>query len=252
MSIYGPNSSAEEREKILATPNDGTKKENVDSSSLRVLRELILNHGETIRQSCVVRDGSHAMTGDLDMGNRRVQNLGDPDGPTDAVTKQYVDSWLRDTSENLDIGGKRIGNVGIPVDDSDVATKRYVDRLKPIITVWAEESTGLNKGQHEWSFGNGAEGRDHSRSGYTMLAPGRITRMGLCSGTTTDDIEVKVTVNGEDTTYGVTRMRGARSGYNIFPTPLELRAGSVVNFVSRVTARLASSSIVTLLIELDI
>ena len=285
MSIYGPSGSAEvidltsyatkafveskvagvgdmnmrnHRVRNLASPadpHDAATKQYVDStSSVRGLRELVFNHGVTIRESSVLRDGSQAMTGSLNMGNQRIVHVADPSSEQDVATKAYVDSMLRDPAGNIDVGEKRVVRVGNPVSPHDAATKSYVDahRTKPVITVWAEETTGLNRGQYEWSFGNGSDGRDHQRSGYTMMAHGRIIRMGLCSGTTTEDLVVNVTVNGDDTSYGVRRERGAVSAYNIFPTPLEVRAGSVINFVSRVTARLAASSIVALLIELDL
>ena len=40
------------------------------------------------------KDGSHAMTGDLNMGNHKVENVIAPTNDSDASTKNYVDTQV--------------------------------------------------------------------------------------------------------------------------------------------------------------
>ena len=47
--------------------------------------------------SVVFIDGSHTMTGDLDMGNNKIISLEKPTNDTDAVNKRYVDSQISKT-----------------------------------------------------------------------------------------------------------------------------------------------------------
>ena len=49
---------------------------------------------------------------------------------------------------------------------------------KPVITIWAEEQGFLSKDAYEFGFGNGAHFKN---SGYTLLADGRVLRMGFVS-----------------------------------------------------------------------
>lgn len=127
----------------------------------------------------------------------------------------------------------------------------------PIITMCAEELGPIQMGRHEWSFGDSSAGNnDHRYSGYTMAAPGRIIRMSLSSATrlgqATGPVKVLITVNGEATEYGIIKPEGQLAGYVIFETPLEVRAGSVINFVSKSTNTSAGASNVALLIELSL
>lgn len=127
----------------------------------------------------------------------------------------------------------------------------------PVITIYAEEVGPIQAGKHEWSFGNSSAGNnDHRYCGYTMAAPGKILRMSLASanrsGHATGRIQVVITVNGEETPYGIIKPVNQRAGYTIFDTPLELIAGSVINFVSKSSNNTASASTVALLIELSI
>ena len=91
--------------------------------------------------------GSRAMTGNLDMGGKKVTGVGDPTlsfHSTDAVNSRSMAGTLRgfrlglnrsfvhlDGSEamtgNLDMGDHSIQKVGEPVNSDDVATKNYVD-----------------------------------------------------------------------------------------------------------------------------
>ncbi|CAH3020025.1 unnamed protein product, partial [Porites evermanni] len=95
------------------------------------------------------KDGSHAMTGDLDMGNNKIKNLIKPTEDSDAATKLYVDESKVDGSVFLKLDGTRkmtgsldmnnnpIGNLPLPsgdkqplttpTDHEDAANKKYVD-----------------------------------------------------------------------------------------------------------------------------
>jgi hypothetical protein len=71
------------------------------------------------------------MTGDLDMGNNQIENLGTPFAPADATTKTYVDTadaLKLDLSGgtmtgDIDMGGQMVNNLGTPVSSTDAATK---------------------------------------------------------------------------------------------------------------------------------
>ena len=92
-------------------------------------------------------DGTRPMTGNLDMGGKKITGAGDPTASfhsTDAVNFRSMVGTLRglriglnmsfvhlDGSEamtgNLDMGDHSIQKVGEPVNSDDVATKNYVD-----------------------------------------------------------------------------------------------------------------------------
>ena len=82
-----------------------------------------------------VQKTGDTMTGDLDMGNNQIENLGTPFGPADATTKTYVDTadaLKLDLSGgtmtgDIDMGGQMVNNLGTPVANDDAATKDYVD-----------------------------------------------------------------------------------------------------------------------------
>ena len=86
-----------------------------------------------------------------------------------------------------------------------------------------------------------------------MMAAGRVIRMGLsasceeCLGT------VRITVNGQvKIPYSVTKPEGQFTGIAQFSTPLELREGDRINFISSLGNAKVSCAIVSILIELDI
>lgn len=96
------------------------------------------------------KDGSVAMTGNINVGGFKVTNMADPTDAGDAANKSYVDTNLasqKSTIENeykqyvqentvspdkpiegsLDLNGNTIENVGTPVNGTDAANKDYVD-----------------------------------------------------------------------------------------------------------------------------
>jgi len=108
----------------------------------------------------------------------------------------------------------------------------------------------------EWSFGSGAEGRTHRHSGYTMMASGKILRMGLGATARNTAIHfeatVNVVVNGrEKDGYSVTLPRNRHSAARRFSTPLELFRNDRINFRSASGNPNVTSAVVSLLIQLD-
>ena len=104
----------------------------------------------------VFKDGTHVMTGDLNLNNNKIINITDPVSATDCATKLYVDtqvttlpiitvhanrtdllsddhtqylviSGTRSLSDNLDVGNYKVQNVAIPTLSTDVAQKDYAD-----------------------------------------------------------------------------------------------------------------------------
>ena len=134
-------------------------------------------------------------------------------------------------------------------------------RTKPVVTIWAEEKGALEEGFYDFSYGDGS--RTHY-SGYTMMCPGRVLRLGLSGGDLTTTTTVTLTVNrmarGSVTKearvlVGQTRPQGGavfQAAVKTFSPPLELAAGDVINFRSGKTATRAISTIVSALVELDL
>ena len=82
-----------------------------------------------------VQKSGDTMTGDLDMGNNQIENLGTPFAPADATTKGYVDAadaLKLDLSGGkmtgaLNMGSQGLTNLTTPSASTDAATKGYVD-----------------------------------------------------------------------------------------------------------------------------
>ena len=156
------------------------------------------------------------------------------------------------------MGGHKIKVLGNPTSPLDAVTKRYVDRRKPLITVWAERKHTAKR-TYEWSFGGNAS-VSNKGTGYTMLAPGRVLRMGLTAiqrgNNPSESYAVTIVVNGvEHNSYSVFTTTG-RAATVTFDTPLELLEGYIVNFKSNPSplgdTQALVSEVVTLLIELDL
>ena len=225
---------------------------------------------QELGDASVLRDGTQAMTGNLDMSGNRVMNVPyTPANTSDAANAAYViqgdldveqKTVLRDGTQamtgNLDMDDHFINNLTNPVNAQDAATKNYVDQRKPIISIHAEESEPIVVGEYQWSFGNGATGNGFATCGYVMMSSGRLLRMGLSSvtgsGATNNLSTVGIVVNGTvDNTFTVTKPLFQYSGTNTFITPKELSQGDVINFRSLDSNSLAQFSIVCALIELD-
>ena len=142
---------------------------------------------------------------------------------------------------------------------SEYAKTAYVNQRmseqRPIVTVWAEEKGNFERGAFEWSFGNGSDGRQHSLSGYTMMAPGRILRAGLATDLREKLLRVDITVNGR-TFDGlhIEKPIGTHSAVNVFgEQSKEVSQGDRINFkTTQRTDNKPGCGVVTLLIELEI
>ena len=85
------------------------------------------------------KDGSLAMTGNLNMGNQQIINLGaNIQNTYDVVNLGFCDiKYLQKVSNSdLDMGNHKIKDMAQPTDDNDAVNKYYVDhnflnRLKP-------------------------------------------------------------------------------------------------------------------------
>lgn len=190
--------------------------------------------------------------GNLNMAGHRINNVANPASAQDAVTKFYVDDLLQALANTIQertllLNGKnspaadiswdnnKITSLAEPTDAQDAATKNYVDSKKQLITVWAEKAVGGSFGGH---------------GGYTMLAPGRILRMGL-SSIASGSTAVAISINGADRDeFQVTKPDNQTSAYVVFPTPLEISIGSVIGFTN--SSGVDASIVVSLLIELDL
>ena len=110
-------------------------------------------------------------------------------------------------------------------------------------------------GANEWSFGNGGEGLSHARKRYTMLASGRVLRMGIAafSDWAVRTVTVSPTVNGvEKRAYLVQNESGSYSAVKIFNTPLELSQGDRLNFRTTRNTPDVKHAVVNVLIEFDL
>ena len=164
-------------------------------------------------------------------------------------------------------------NIPLPRGPFFAANKRYVDEIiqqrletvKPIITIWAEESGSVDAGKREWSFGNGASGTGHGYAGYVMLAPGRITRMGIVSvqsnGQPVGNMRVVLLINGQktqsfvdgrDVIHGINKAENKHAATYTYKPPIEVSEGAVLNFETEIGCKEAASSLVCALLELDI
>lgn len=97
--------------------------------------------------NAILKDGSVAMTQNLDLGNKNIVNLAAPTANAHAATKKYVDDVVAGQSTALNtfkdtvilkdgsvamgndwsMGNHKITNLATPVANTDAATKKYAD-----------------------------------------------------------------------------------------------------------------------------
>ena len=76
------------------------------------------------------------MTGDLDMGTKKIRNLGAPISSTDAVSAKFLQNFLTNylhysggtMSGQIDMNNNKIINLPEPTEDNDAATKDFVEK----------------------------------------------------------------------------------------------------------------------------
>ena len=83
------------------------------------------------------RDGSHPMTGNIDMNNNRIYNLPLPTGNNQPTTLGFTDlKYLHldgtvPIGQNLNMNNKNINHLRPPSNNADATTKKYVDDSIP-------------------------------------------------------------------------------------------------------------------------
>ena len=83
------------------------------------------------------RDGSHPMTGDVNMNNKRIYNLPLPTGNNQPTTLGFTDlKYLHldgsvPMGQNLNMNNKNINHLRPPTNNTDAANKKYVDDAIP-------------------------------------------------------------------------------------------------------------------------
>lgn len=78
-----------------------------------------------------------ASTSSINLENRKIINLHDPEEPQDACNKKYVDFRSQIVNHQglaVNFGGKRIRRVGDPVDDGDAINKLYLQTHSPTLS----------------------------------------------------------------------------------------------------------------------
>ena len=84
-----------------------------------------------VEQKTVLRNGTQAMTGNLDMDDHYINNLPNPVHDQDAVTKTYADTKMSRSGGtmmgDIQMTDNRITGLSDPVNNQDATTKWYVD-----------------------------------------------------------------------------------------------------------------------------
>ena len=84
-----------------------------------------------VEQNTVLRNGTQAMTGNLDTDDHYINNLPNPIHDQDAVTKTYADTKMSRSGGtmmgDIQMTDNRITGLSDPVNNQDAATKWYVD-----------------------------------------------------------------------------------------------------------------------------
>ena len=114
----------------LRTPTFST-----DATTKKYVDDHITNSSPDL-SDYLEKDGTVTMTGNLNMGNKKIINLATPTSNTDAATKKYVDDkpsgdFKKDgtitMTGSLKMGNNKITGLATPTANTDSATKKYVD-----------------------------------------------------------------------------------------------------------------------------
>ena len=125
------------------------------------------------------KDGTVAMTGNLNLNNNKIVRLANPTSKTDAATKKYVDditeslglgNYLKKNgtiamTENLNVGNNKIINLSKPTQDNDAVNKDYVDKL---VHHNAVQPSHYND-QFSYLMSSGSQWTDETNGGNSFL-----------------------------------------------------------------------------------
>ena len=117
------------------TANDqAANKSYVDTTATNTMNAAALIHATKQElANYLKKDGTDAMTGNLNMTNNEINNLPAPNGPTQPTPLAFTDlKYLRvagtnKMTNNLNMDNKGIINLKPPTSNTDAATKKYVD-----------------------------------------------------------------------------------------------------------------------------
>ena len=152
-----------------------------------------------------------------------------------------------DTSELKDVVVKTRKQVFTGIDILHNRIQNLSDRK--IITIFAE-SKGSMQVDEVFSFGNG--GRDRL-CGYVLNYPGRILGIGLSTKKLLTTMSVVVCVNTQDQLdYGIDLNENTYKDFKNFDKPLNVKAGSIINFVNKIVCNSCENTIASAVIELFI
>ena len=119
--------------------NLGSPTSNTDASTKKYVDDKVSAIPSPDLSDYLEKDGSVAMTGNLNMGNNTIFNLRTPTVSGHAATKKYVDESIPDTSifikkdgsvamtGDFNASGHKILNLRTPTSNTEAATKKYVD-----------------------------------------------------------------------------------------------------------------------------
>lgn len=123
--------------KTSTANNQAANKSYVDTTATNTMNAAAFIHATKAElNDYLKKDGSLAMTGNLDMNNKQINNLSLPTGSKQPTTSGFTDlKYLRldrtvPIGGNLNMNNKKIMNLLQPTDNTDAATKKYVDDSK--------------------------------------------------------------------------------------------------------------------------
>ena len=123
--------------KTPTAKDQAVNKEYVDTTENNIMNAAAMIHATKQELADYLKkDGSEAMTGDLNIDGNQIKNLKTPTENSEASTKKYVDHKAKlfikkdgsvSMTGDLNLGNKKITGLGQPVSNTDVSTKVYVD-----------------------------------------------------------------------------------------------------------------------------
>lgn len=105
---------------------------------------------------------------------------------------------------------------------------------KSYICINAEKSGGLKNGCIQFAFGNGASGQNYY--GFDLITPSTVVGYSICSTSSNSlvgTIQINLMINGvENVNYQLIKPSNKYTEAQMFDTPLELKVGDRINFVT--------------------